>query len=80
MVKDVVAMVGLDVGDRKISNLSLRVEAKNVQELIMQVRAAPKHRGSTSTLTWTGLPWWVVHLRLSLQVCLCLFLTRALSG
>ena len=28
-------MVGLDVEDRKISNLSLRVAAKNVQELLV---------------------------------------------
>ena len=34
LVKDVMAMVGLDVKDRKISNLSLRVAAMKVQELL----------------------------------------------
>ena len=34
LVKDVMAMVGLDVKDRKISNLSLRVGTINVQELL----------------------------------------------
>ena len=34
LVKGVMAMVGLDVEDRKISNLSLRVAAMNVQELL----------------------------------------------
>jgi len=35
LVKDVVGMVGMDVEDWKISNLSLRVAAKNVQELLV---------------------------------------------
>ena len=34
LVKGVMAMVRLDVEDRKISNLSLRVAAMNVQELL----------------------------------------------
>ena len=34
LVKDVMAVVGLDVKDRKISNVSLRVGAMNVQELL----------------------------------------------
>ena len=34
LVKGVTAMVRLDVEDRKISNLSLRVAAMNVQELL----------------------------------------------
>ena len=35
LVKGVIAMVRLDVEDRKISNLSLRVAAKNVQVLLV---------------------------------------------
>ena len=34
LVKGVMAMVRLDVEDRKISNLSLRVAAMNKQELL----------------------------------------------
>ena len=34
MVKDVVEVVGLDLEYRKITNLSLRVTAMNVQELL----------------------------------------------
>ena len=34
LVKDVMAVVGFDVKDRKISNLGLRVAAMNVQELL----------------------------------------------
>ena len=34
LVKGVMAMMRLDVEDRKISNLNLRVAAMNVQELL----------------------------------------------
>ena len=39
MVKDVVQDVGIDVGDRNISNLSLRVSAMNVHDMMVSTCA-----------------------------------------
>ena len=52
MVKDVVEVVGLDVEDRKITNLSLRVTAMNVQELLgFSEDTTARHAGHSSTKT-----------------------------